>query len=293
MPVADTEHVADVMEALCSLFESSPESPFPVERRLSASWKSLLKVKEYEEKHAAQGLRATRIYADSLLCVHNEIVERGSTGAQELIRPCVRLNEAFEDAYILFSNSGTIPQAPEHIPALDADLFKNFVVTIKQLINLIRALEVLVDTLAIFAVVRASNATRKADDDLDDDVILNVPGWRQRHESWPLPSTAVPAGAVPKEAANVDNTLRLLLMTRNEELERELRGLRFLLWRANPRAKAKLGALVKLTLPLHHDELMKSPVEDFVVHWQAAVVPLTGGQGIDDRITESDDTNSW
>jgi hypothetical protein len=54
--------------------------------------------------------------------------------------PC----RAFEDAYILFSNSGTIPQAPEHIPALDADLFKNFVVTIKQLINLIRALEVLV-----------------------------------------------------------------------------------------------------------------------------------------------------
>jgi hypothetical protein len=37
-----------------------------------------------------------------------------------------------------------IPQAPEHISALDTDHFKNFVVTIKQLINLIGALEVLV-----------------------------------------------------------------------------------------------------------------------------------------------------
>ena len=53
------------------------------------------------------------------------------------------LFRAFEDAYVLLSNSGTIPQAPEHIPALDADLFKNSVVTIKQLIELIRALEVL------------------------------------------------------------------------------------------------------------------------------------------------------
>ena len=43
------QHVADVMETLRSLFESSPESPFSVERRLFASWKSLLKVKEYEE----------------------------------------------------------------------------------------------------------------------------------------------------------------------------------------------------------------------------------------------------
>ena len=96
-----------------------------------------------------------------------------------------------------------------------------------------------------------------------------------------------------KEVASVDDTLRLLLVTRNEELERELRGLRFLLWRANPRAKAKLGAIVKLLLPLHHEELMKSPVEDFVVHWQAAVVPPASGQGIDDRIMESDDTDSW
>ena len=99
--------------------------------------------------------------------MHNEIIERHSFGAQELIRPYVGLNEcvseiiltshlhmltshrspnvrAFEDAYLLLSNSGTIPQAPEHIPALDADLFKNFVVTIMQLIKLIRALEVLV-----------------------------------------------------------------------------------------------------------------------------------------------------
>jgi len=115
-------------------------------------------------------------------------------------------------------------------------------------------------------VVKASNVASKAD--LDDDVIFNVPGWRQRKESRPtLPSAAV----VPEEAG--DNTLRLLLATQNEELERELRGLRLLLGRANPRAKAKLGNIVKLTLPLHHEELMKSPVEDLVVHWQAAVVP--------------------
>lgn len=96
--------------------------------------------------------------------MHKEIVERHVVGAQELIRPCDGLNEcvslvyhdvpflhtshrllfrAFEDAYVLLSNSGTIPQAPEHIPALDADRFKNSVVTIKQLIELIRALEVL------------------------------------------------------------------------------------------------------------------------------------------------------
>ena len=136
-----------------------------------------------------------------------------------------------------------------------------------------------------------SNVPRKANSDLDDDVILNIPGWQ--HKSWPLPSTVVPAGAVPKEAANVDNTLRLLLVMWNEELEQELRGLHFLLWHANPRAKAKLGAIIKLMLPLHHEELMKSPIEDFVVHWQAAVVPSASGQGIDDRIMESDDTDSW
>ena len=89
---------------------------------------------------------------------------------------------------------------------------------------------------------------------------------------------------MPKEAANVDNTLRLLLVTRNEELERELRGLRFLLWRASPRAKIKLGSVVKLTLPLHHEELMRSPVEEFVAHWQEAVEPH--GQETDDRIIE-------
>jgi len=37
-----------------------------------------------------------------------------------------------------------IPPAPKHIAALDADLFKNFIVTIIQLVGLIRALEVLV-----------------------------------------------------------------------------------------------------------------------------------------------------
>lgn len=37
-----------------------------------------------------------------------------------------------------------IPPAPEQILALDADIFKNFVVTIIQLVGLIRALEVIV-----------------------------------------------------------------------------------------------------------------------------------------------------
>ena len=92
---------------------------------------------------------------------------------------------------------------------------------------------------------------------------------------------------MPGEA--VDSTLRVLLLTRNEELERELRGLRFHLWRANPRTKAKLGNIVKLTLPLHHEELMKSPVEDFIGHWQARVIQPS--RGIDDRIMESDDAD--
>ena len=137
-----------------------------------------------------------------------------------------------------------------------------------------------------------SNVACKAD--LDDDVIFNVPGWRQRKESRPtLPSAAAAATSEETAAATaaVDNTLRLLLVTRNEELERELRGLRFLLWRASPRTKAKLGQIVKLTLPSHHEELMKSPVEDFVGHWQATVVPPP--RGIDDRIMESDDADFW
>ena len=149
------------------------------------------------------------------------------------------------------------------------------------------------DSLAILAVVKTSDVARKTDLDDDNDVILNVPGWRQRRQSRPtLPSAAALTAVSVPEAATVDNTLRLLLVTRNEELEGELRSLRFLLWRASPMARSKLGNVVKATLPLHHEELMKSPVADFVVHWQAAVV--APGQGIDDRITESDDTtDSW
>jgi hypothetical protein len=129
----------------------------------------------------------------------------------------------------------------------------------------------------MLAVVKASNTEYKAGI-LDDDVILNVPGWRERSErTLALPS----ATAAGMSAGSVDNTLRLLLVTRSEELEQELRDLRLLLWRASPRAKAGLGNIVKRTLPLHHEELMKSPVEDFVVHWQAAVVP-SGHGGMDD-----------
>jgi len=61
---------------------------------------------------------------------------------------------------------------------------------------------------------------------------------------------------------SVDDTLRLLLVTRNEELGQQLRGLRSLLWRVSLRAKAGLGDVVKRTLPLHHEEHMKSTVED-------------------------------
>jgi hypothetical protein len=59
-----------------------------------------------------------------------------------------------------------------------------------------------------------------------------------------------------------------------------------------PKAKAVLGNIVKRMLPLHHEELMKSPVEDFVVYWQAAVVP-SGHDGMDDRkMRNEDDTDS-
>jgi len=87
--------------------------------------------------------------------------------------------------------------------------------------------------------------------------------------------------AATMSVGSVDNMLCLLLVTWSSELKQELCGLRFLLWRARPRAKAGLGNIVKRTLPLHHEELMKSPVEDFVVHWQAAVVP-SGHSGMDD-----------
>lgn len=142
----------------------------------------------------------------------------------------------------------------------------------------------------MFTVVKASNTVHKAADILDDDVILNVPGWRERSEST---LALLSATARATSEGSVDNTLRLLLVTRNEELEQELRGLRFLLWRASPRAKAGLGNVVKRTLPLHHEELMKSPVEDFVVHWQAAVVP-SGHSRMNNRTVESeDDADSW
>ncbi|KAH9988145.1 hypothetical protein BJV77DRAFT_760761 [Russula vinacea] len=91
--IAESEHVADAMETLSMLFDSSPGDHFSVERRLSASWESLLKIRDYEEKHATPKLRATTIFAYTLLCVHNEIVMMRSVGVQELIRPCEALNE--------------------------------------------------------------------------------------------------------------------------------------------------------------------------------------------------------
>ena len=117
-------------------------------------------------------------------------------------------------------------------------------------------------------------------------MISNVPGHFRRQGSEPT----VPSAAVGQEDT-VGNVLRLVLVTRNEELERELRGLRFLLWRANPKFKAELEHMVKLILPLHHEELIKNPVEDYVVNWQAAIVS-SPGNATDDGILKSDDTDS-
>jgi len=47
--LSSRQHIVDVMETLSVLFRSSPESSSPVERRLSACWKSLLRIKVYEE----------------------------------------------------------------------------------------------------------------------------------------------------------------------------------------------------------------------------------------------------
>jgi hypothetical protein len=117
-------------------------------------------------------------------------------------------------------------------------------------------------------------------------VIFNVPGWRQRRESrLTLPSAAPGAPETATEGA-----LRLLLVTRHEELEWELRGLRFLIWRANPRTKVELGNIVKQVFPLHHAELMRSPIEDFIEHWQAAVVP--SGHQLDEQTLDDHDTDS-
>jgi len=116
-------------------------------------------------------------------------------------------------------------------------------------------------------------------------MISNDPGQLRRQGTEPT----VPSAAVVQEDT-VDNVLRLVLVTRNE-LERELRGLRFLLWRANPKFKAELGHMVKLILPLHHEELVKNPVEDYVVNWQAAIIS-SPGDGMDDRISENDGADS-
>jgi len=138
---------------------------------------------------------------------------------------------------------------------------KNFVIIIMQLSRLISALEFLTDFLSILTMFKASNVMPKAD---IGDVIYDVPGQ----------PTLSSVGVVPEV-----NNMLLLLATRNEELDRGLRDLRFLLGRAKPKAKMEMENIVKLLLPLHHEELMKSCVEDLVVHWQAAVV--SSGHGID------------
>ncbi|KAI9444049.1 hypothetical protein H4582DRAFT_1918916 [Lactarius indigo] len=93
--IMDKEYIAEVMATLSALFDSSPENSLkPIERRLTASWKSLTKINAYEEKNNhIPSFRTTRIYADTLLCVHSDIVESGFVSAQDLARPCIRLNE--------------------------------------------------------------------------------------------------------------------------------------------------------------------------------------------------------
>jgi hypothetical protein len=282
----ERQHVEAVMATLSTLFDSSPENFLtPIECRLTASWNSLAKINAYEQRsNRSPNFRATRIYADTLLWVHNDIIASGSVGERYLTRPCIKLHEAFEDAYVLLSDPCVIPQVSAQISTLDADLFRNFVVSIMQLISLIRALEDLVDSLAVLAVVKTPSPAHRADP--DDDVIFNVPGWRQRRESRPTLPFAAP-GALDSAT---EGALRLLLVTRHEELEWELRGLRFLIWRVNPRAKVELGNIVKQVLPSHHGELMRSPIEDFVEHWQAAVVP--SGHGLDEETSNGHDTDS-
>jgi hypothetical protein len=110
-----------VQDTLSLLFDTSPgDDSRAVEYYLSSSWTSLLKIKAYEEVRSPHptptaimsscvyfnnstttNLQATRIYADTLLGVHNEIVARHLVGAQELTRPCARLNECVSPTTIL------------------------------------------------------------------------------------------------------------------------------------------------------------------------------------------------
>ena len=77
-------------------------------------------------------------------------------------------NRAFEDAYILLTDPSAVPQVSAQISALDADLFRNFVVSIMQLISLIRALEALV-------VRTFKNTTQRAMCDTQPIVVVRTP----------------------------------------------------------------------------------------------------------------------
>jgi hypothetical protein len=131
----------------------------------------------------------------------------------------------------------------------------------------------------MLTIFKASNIMPKTE---LHDVISNVPGQRQRKGSQPTLSSA---GVMPDV-----NNMPLLLSTRNEALDQELRGLRLLLWRVKPKAKAEMENIVKLLLPLRHEELTRGCVEDVVVNWQTTVV--LSGHGIDNRMLESDDRHS-
>ncbi|KAI0253467.1 hypothetical protein BJV78DRAFT_211635 [Lactifluus subvellereus] len=154
-----------------------------------------------------------------------------------------------------------------------------------QLVELIRALEVLMDSLAILAVVKASRLIRKADP--DDDVIFQRPRMApaERKPAHAAICSGCAGGSrrqyAPLAAGDVARGARGGAARPALPLAREPDG---------QALKVKLGNVVKLMLLLHRAELMKSPVEDFVVHWQAAVVPSS--HGIDKPILEGSDTDS-
>ena len=88
------------------------------------------------------------------------------------------INRAFEDAYVLMSDPSAIPQVSAQISALDAGLFKNLVVSIMQLISLIRALEVVV--------VRTFNSIRRARVTLSRLSLSGLPGHPRSYQDVEL-----------------------------------------------------------------------------------------------------------
>ncbi len=57
----ERQYVAQVMATLSALFDSSPEnSLLPIDKRLAASWNSLIKIHAYEEVGICASHKSTR-----------------------------------------------------------------------------------------------------------------------------------------------------------------------------------------------------------------------------------------